>query len=218
MFKNILVPTDGSALSQSAAKTAVALAKATGARITAFHVVPNSEFDVGPACLNTERIGKIARATLDHVRSLASCAGVPCDSHYVTSHSAAHEIVKAAGTYDCDGIVMGSHGRRGLTRLLLGSETQKVLLSAMVPVMVIRMASADRLTDRRQRQRRRPTFLKEQTMDIARLCTRDVIAVPQSTTLQAAAALMRERHVGCLLITRSPHSTIARSASLPTAT
>ena len=156
MFKNILVPTDGSALSQSAAKTAVALAKATGARITAFHVVPNSEFDVGPACLNTERISKIARATLDHVRSLASCAGVPCDSHYVTSHSAAHEIVKAAETYGCDGIVMGSHGRSGLTRLLLGSQTQKVLVSAKVPVMVTHSATPDRFTDHHASDSARP--------------------------------------------------------------
>ena len=148
MFKNILVPTDGSALSHSAAESAVALANATGARITAFHVVPNSEFDVGPACLNAERVSKIAEAILDDVRRLASSAGVPCSSHYVTAHSPAHAIVEAAGTYDCDGIVMGSHGRSGLSRLLLGSETQKVLVSAKVPVMVIRMASADRLTDR----------------------------------------------------------------------
>lgn len=136
MFKNILVPTDGSALSQSAAKIAVALAKATGARIIAFHVVPNSEFSVGPACLNAKRISKIAGTMLDHVRSLASCAGVACDSHYVTGHSAATEIVKAVETYDCDGVVMGSHGHRGLKELLLGSETQKVLLSAKVPVMI----------------------------------------------------------------------------------
>jgi nucleotide-binding universal stress UspA family protein len=145
VFKNILVPTDGSALSQSAAQTAVALAKATGARIIAFHVVPNSEFSVGPACMNQERVTKIAGAILDHVRSLANCAGVACDTHYVEGHSAANAIVKAAERYDCDCIVMGSHGHRGLKDFLLGSETQRVLISAKVPVMTISIDSTARL-------------------------------------------------------------------------
>lgn len=146
MFKNILVPTDGSALSRNAAKRAVALAKATGATITGFHAAPTFRFefytDYVPAnfVLPAEyaiKAKKIAQRHLDGVRKLAESASVKFAGQYALSDSPAEAILKAAKRYRCDGIVMGSHGRSGVRRLLLGSQTQKVLASAKVPVVVV---------------------------------------------------------------------------------
>jgi len=145
MFKNILVPTDGSPLSRSAARKAVALAKATGARITAFHVAPAYKFDghedyVSPDLVlpneYKQRAGKVAQKHLDSIGKLAQSAGIRFAGHYSLSDFPADAIVKAAKKYHCDGIVMGSHGRSGLSRLVLGSETQKVLAGAKIPVVV----------------------------------------------------------------------------------
>ena len=146
MFRNILVPTDGSALSRNAAKRAIALAKATGAAVTAFHAAPTYEFEfytdyvppdfVLPAEY-AARARKVAQRHLDSVRKLAESANVKFTGRYALSDFPAEAILKAAKAYRCDGIVMGSHGRSGMRRLLLGSQTQKVLVSAKVPVVVI---------------------------------------------------------------------------------
>lgn len=147
MFKNILVPTDGSAVSRNAAKRAVALAKATGAAITCFHAAPTYRFEfytdyVPPDFLlpaeYAAQAKKVAQRHLDSVAKLAAAAGVKFTGQYVLSDSPAEAILKAAKTYRCDGIVMGSHGRSGMGKLLLGSQTQKVLASAKIPVVVIR--------------------------------------------------------------------------------
>ena len=145
MFKHILVPTDGSSLSHNAAEKAVALAKLTGAHLTAFHVAPAYHFDVRegqvphdfmtPADYVAE-VAKQIRPHLDDVRQLASAAGVACDAHYAMSDYPAEAIVEAVEKYGCDAVVMGSHGRKGLNKLLLGSETEKVLVSTKVPVVV----------------------------------------------------------------------------------
>ena len=146
MFKNILVPTDGSALSRNAAKRAVALAKATGAAITGFHAAPSYTFEIYEDYVRPDfmlpaayavRAKKVAQRYLETVRKLAESAGVRFSGQYVLSNSPADAIVRAAKKYRCDGIVIGSHGRRGISRILLGSQTQKVLASAKVPVVVI---------------------------------------------------------------------------------
>lgn len=146
MFKNILVPTDGSALSRNAAKRAVALAKATGATITGFHAAPSYKFElyadyVPPDLMlpaeYAAQAKKVAQRHLDTVRKLAESAGVKFSGQYALSDYPADAIVRAAKKYRCDGIVMGSHGRSGMSRILLGSQTQKVLASAKVPVVVI---------------------------------------------------------------------------------
>jgi nucleotide-binding universal stress UspA family protein len=144
MFKHILVPTDGSELSYGAAEQAVALAKLSGGQLTAFHVAPSYHFDLsdaGPAhnvapADYEAHVAEEVQAHLAKVRQLASAAGITCDAHYTFSDFTAEAIVDAVQKYGCDAVVMGSHGRRGLNKLLLGSETEKVLVSTRVPVVV----------------------------------------------------------------------------------
>lgn len=147
MFKNILVPTDGSPLSKNAAKKAVALAKATGARITAFHVAPAYHYELHEDYVPRDfmfqkdylaKVKTVARRHLDVIRKIADSGGVQCAGFSATSDFAADEIIKAAKKHKCDGIVMGSHGRGRITGLLLGSVTQKVLAAAKIPVVVVR--------------------------------------------------------------------------------
>jgi nucleotide-binding universal stress UspA family protein len=144
MFKHILVPTDGSSLSHGAAEQAVALAKLTGAQLTAFHVAPAYHFDLGegpahdfvPPNDYAARIAEEIQPHLEEVKELARAAGIACEARYTLSDFPAEAIVNAVEKYGCDAIVMGSHGRKGLNKLLLGSETEKVLMSTHVPVVV----------------------------------------------------------------------------------
>ncbi len=147
MFKNVLVPTDGSALSLKAIKKAAIFAKETGARITGFHVAPAYRFNVyadyvPPNFMLPPEFAahtkKVAQRHLDVIKKAAAGAGVSCTCYYVTSDFPADAIVKAAKKYKCDAIFMASHGRTGLSRLMLGSETTKVLAQAHIPVVVCR--------------------------------------------------------------------------------
>jgi len=147
MFRNILVPTDGSKLSRNAAKKAVALAKSTGARMTAFHVAPAYHFELHEDYVSRNfmfqkdylaNVKVVARRHLDAVKTLAESAGVQCAAFYATSDFPGDAIVKAAKKYKCDAIVMGSHGRGRISGLFLGSVTQKVLASSKIPVVVVR--------------------------------------------------------------------------------
>lgn len=146
MFKNILVPTDGSALSRKAARHAVALAKATGAKITGFHAAPTYRFQlyadyVPPRMMlpaeHAARAKKIAQRHLDALRKLAEAQVVRFAGEYALSDFPGEAIVAAARKYRCDGIVMGWRGRSGVASALLGSETQTVLSKVKVPVVVI---------------------------------------------------------------------------------
>lgn len=147
MFKNILVPTDGSELSRKAAQRAVALAKSVGARVTAFHAAPAYHPEVNDDYLPRNylsptqfaaRTKDVSEKFLDAVTKAAAAAGVACDTYYVNSDFAAEAIVKAAKKCKCDGIVMASHGRTGLSHFVLGSQTQKVIASTKLPVVVLR--------------------------------------------------------------------------------
>lgn len=147
MFRNILVPTDGSALSRKAVKKAVALAKATGARITGFHVAPAYNFSVYADYIPPDfvlpkefeaRARKVSARHLESIKKECSASGVTCTNYHVCSDFPADAIVKTAKKYKCDLIAMASHGRSGLTKLLLGSETQKVLAKTTIPVLVLR--------------------------------------------------------------------------------
>jgi nucleotide-binding universal stress UspA family protein len=148
VFKNILVPTDGSSLSREAALQAVELAKRMGARITAFHVAqpyrPSVSDDYRPA--HGQYVGPLefeahteakAREHLEMVDQAACAEHVPCETHYVHSDYTADAIVDAAKRYHCDAIVMASHGRTGLAKVWHGSQTQKVLEHTKVPVVVL---------------------------------------------------------------------------------
>ena len=147
MYKNILVPTDGSALSRSAIAAAVKLAKAVGAKVTAVYAAPPATplvyRDLLPVGYGTSgehaaAIRKAADNYLGVVEKAAKAAGVPCKLIHVTSDFPADVILATAKKEKCDLIVISSHGERGLKRILLGSQTQKVVAGAKVPVFVYR--------------------------------------------------------------------------------
>ena len=147
MYKHILIPTDGSPASLRAAKAGVELARATGARVTAFFAAPTPTPVVYDGLLpvgymtpdqHAEVIARAAAKYLGVVADLAKAAGVPCESVHVTSDFPAEAIIECARQRKCDLIFMASHGRRGLSGVLLGSETQKVLTHSKIPVAVYR--------------------------------------------------------------------------------
>jgi nucleotide-binding universal stress UspA family protein len=147
MYKNILVPTDGSTLSNRTIRDAAKLAKKLGAKLTGFHVAPTYHIEVytdyvAPDLLTPQQHAasakKVALRHLDVVNKAAALNKVRCDGYYVMSDSPADAIVKAVQKYKCDLIYMGSHGRSGLTKLLLGSQTSKVLAHTRIPVLVHR--------------------------------------------------------------------------------
>ena len=147
MFKHILVPTDGSELSQATAQRAVAFAKDAGARITVFFAKPEypiAYFGEGALIDPTtpEKFAELAdqqaRDVLDGVAKMAADAGVPCAMTSATSDLPWEAIIAAAEGSGCDLIFMASHGRRGISALLLGSETNKVLTHSKIPVLVYR--------------------------------------------------------------------------------
>ncbi len=147
MFKRILIATDGSELSKKAADSGIELAKLSGGHVVALQVVPRypvSYFEGGATVSISEiaRIEKewadIGQATVDKIKTQAEAIGVKATALTAHSDMIAEAIIAAAKKQECDLIVMASHGRRGLTRLLLGSETTHVLTHSDIPVMVLR--------------------------------------------------------------------------------
>lgn len=147
MFKHILVPTDGSKLSVRTIKQAVKLAKAVGAKITGFYATPvysSTYYGDGyvlrapSAKAHAEATEIQARKCLSAVEVEAAVEKVPCAVVHVVSDSPFEAIIAAAKKNKCDLIFMASHGRRGLSGLVLGSETQKVLTHSKIPVLVCR--------------------------------------------------------------------------------
>jgi len=146
MFNNILIPTDGSELSQRAVRMAVELAKLHRARITGIHVIPDYHlliaYEGAFDPVTEERIEEEAKTRaegyLAFVRKGAEDAGVPCELVCETSDHPYEAILKTAESRGCDLIVMTSHGRKGLVAVLLGSETRKVLTHAKIPVLIVR--------------------------------------------------------------------------------
>jgi len=147
MFKHFLVPTDGSDLSKRAAAAAVEQARATGARLTVLHAMPPATPLVFGELLpvaymppdeHERLVNKAADIYLADIEAQAQAAGVECHTVKVTSDFPAEAIIDAAKQRQCDVIWMASHGRRGMAAVLLGSETQKVLAHAELPVVVFR--------------------------------------------------------------------------------
>lgn len=147
MFKHILVPTDGSELSRETAQRAVSFAKEAGARITIFYAKPEypiAYFGEGALIDPTtpEKFAELADQQaseyLGEVAQWCAEAGVTCDSTSSTSDVPYEAIIDAAEKSGCDLIFMASHGRRGISGLLLGSETNKVLTHSRIPVLVYR--------------------------------------------------------------------------------
>lgn len=147
MFKHILVPTDGSHLSQDTVARAVSYAKETGARITLFYAEPEApaSYD-GMGGISSPQftqevnacLDEAAQQILDDAEKLANDAGITANKVVLTGNRPHELIIQAAESNGCDLIFMASHGRRGVKALLLGSETNKVLTHSRIPVLVYR--------------------------------------------------------------------------------
>jgi nucleotide-binding universal stress UspA family protein len=144
MFQRILVPTDGSDITAKAVDAAIRLAKSVNARLFTISVKEPfpysaiSEMQPTPPQEFFDAQERIAARRIQDVREAAEAQGVTCEAHTVEALHPWEAIIEHAQRQDCDLLVMASHGRRGVTALLLGSETQKVLTHSKIPVLVVR--------------------------------------------------------------------------------
>lgn len=145
MYQHILVPTDGSTLSNSAVRQAAGLAKALAARVTLLTVtagfIPMSAEPIyaqETAAEHERDMNQLSRKVLAEARTIVEAAGVECSVRHVESEHAWKAIIETAQTQGCDLIAMGSHGRSGLAAVVLGSETTRVLTHSRIPVIVYR--------------------------------------------------------------------------------
>ena len=148
MYKHILLPTDGSKLSAKAVKQGIQFAKSIGAKVTALHVTPlyrtmMEDGFVAPAAATfrkrfEDESLKRSKAVLEGVRVEAMAAGIKCEGVSIAGDLPYDAIIKQAKKAKCDLIMMASHGRKGLSSILLGSETAKVLTHSTIPVLVVR--------------------------------------------------------------------------------
>jgi nucleotide-binding universal stress UspA family protein len=149
MYQHILLPTDGSALSQTAIQYGISLAKSVGAKVTGITVTePFHVFAVDAEMLTDtpesykHRMKKLATKYLAQVKDAAAQAGVSCEVVEVEHEHPYQAIIDTAKEKGCDLIVMASHGRRGLSAIVLGSETIKVLTHGSTPVLVCHVGSS----------------------------------------------------------------------------
>lgn len=147
MYQRILVATDGSELSNKAVQSAIALAALTGATLVALKVVPRypRNYMEGALPVDAANVKQIeaqwsatAQALVDGIKDDAGAQGVKVKALVAKSDLVAEAVIAAVHKHNCDLIVMASHGRKGIKRLLLGSETQHVLTHSHVPVLVLR--------------------------------------------------------------------------------
>jgi len=144
MFKRILVPTDGSDLSNKAIAAAIDLAKTLKATVVGMTTLEPYSYsnlsEYRPETLDDyeSRMDQIGAERLGRIADAAAKAGVPVETVSAKSFSPYEAIIDTAKGKGCDLIIMASHGRRGLNAVLLGSETQKVLTHTSIPVMVYR--------------------------------------------------------------------------------
>lgn len=144
MFKKVLLPTDGSELSAKAIDGGLAFAKALGASVVGLTVVEPYSYsnlsEYRPETLDDyeQRTDRVAAARLGQVADAAAKVGIAIETVTVKSFSPFEAIIETAKGKGCDVIFMASHGRKGLSAVLLGSETQKVLTHSTIPVMVYR--------------------------------------------------------------------------------
>jgi len=145
MFKHILLPTDGSELSNAAIHNGIQFAKSINAKVTGLSVIiPSHTLTLSPEMLryNEDKYYDDSRIQaegyLAAITRAAQEAGVVCDTAYVTAPHAYEAIIKVAEQQGCDLILMASHGRKGVQGLLIGSETAKVLTHTKLPVLVYR--------------------------------------------------------------------------------
>ena len=149
MYANILLSTDGSDVARKGVEHGIALAKALNAKVTVITVTEALPIDYGGGvagaiipspeefdrfdAANKEHAGKV----LDQARAMAKQAGISAELLHVPNAHPATAIIETAKSRGCDLIVMASHGRRGIRKLLLGSQTSEVLVDGSVPVLVV---------------------------------------------------------------------------------
>jgi nucleotide-binding universal stress UspA family protein len=145
VVKHILIATDGSDLAERAASRAIELAKLLGARVTAVTVTePWNAVVIGEAAFGfppadyEKGVIELATSVLARVAEMAKAAGLQCATVHVKDHFPDEGIIAAAKDSGCDVIVMGSHGRRGVARFLLGSVASRVVALSPAPVLVVR--------------------------------------------------------------------------------
>ena len=144
MFTRILVPTDGSEITAKAIDTSIGLAKSLGAQLHTISVKEPfpysaiSEMQPTPPQEFFDAQERIAAKRVQAVIDQCRAAGIACEGHTVEALHPWEAIIEHAKRTECDLLVMASHGRRGVSALLLGSETQKVLTHSKVPVLVVR--------------------------------------------------------------------------------
>ena len=145
MYKHLLLPTDGSPLSEGAMRRGVQFARQVGAKVTGFYAMPEfrvmaytiAMLDDSHTIFEKQAMVR-AEAVLALVQTVAQQEGVACDTVMTTSDSPHKAIIQAARDRGCDLIVMASHGRRGVEGFFVGSETIKVLTHSKIPVLVHR--------------------------------------------------------------------------------
>ncbi len=146
MFKHILISTDGSPLSNKTAKAGIALARALGAKVTAYCALEELQLFYAEGYVPSKReidgflkrSREVGQKRVNAIGKMAKAAGVPFASMVSQAYSPYEGIIAAAKKRKCDVIFMASHGRRGLSKLIMGSVTQKVLTHTRIPVVVYR--------------------------------------------------------------------------------
>ena len=147
MYKRILVATDGSTLSKKAVNSAIALAALCGAELVALKVIPRypQSYFEGSIPLSAQDVARVEKqwaedgqAVVEAVKKAGEAKGVKVKALTAKSDVVSDALIAAAKKHNADLIVMASHGRKGIKRLLLGSETQQVLTHSHVPVLVLR--------------------------------------------------------------------------------
>ncbi len=147
MFKNILIPTDGSATANKAVKAGIELALELGAKVTGFYAVEAFQpqiygegYMIDSRTIKTleQRAREAGQRHIDNMAKAAQAAGVAFKGVVSVAETPYDGIIEATRKQKCDAIFMASHGRRGLAGLIMGSVTQKVLTHSKVPVLVYR--------------------------------------------------------------------------------
>jgi nucleotide-binding universal stress UspA family protein len=147
MYKHILIPLDGTPLGNKAVDAALVLARDNGAKVTFFTAVPEDQVPgeglviahkVISIAEHARRSERKANEILAPAAEKARAAQLEAGTHFTQSNRPWQAIVEAARQLGCDAIVMASHGRKGISRILLGSETQQVLTHSSIPVLVLR--------------------------------------------------------------------------------
>ena len=145
MYTNIMIPTDGSELAGKAVQHGIALAKEIGAKATVLTVSPpfhaltsDTQMITDTPAQHKAHMQEHAKKTLGAVAQATKAAGVACETIHVEHEHPYQAIIDTAKSKGCDLIVMASHGRRGVSAIVLGSETVKVLTHSKIPVLVHR--------------------------------------------------------------------------------